>query len=135
MILTSDLVEQSFRLANEDLAARPVYLHSEQRINTHLTTVMAALAHTRDLQDRTGSSIRRILHALEPLRSSRIRFGDQTLEFPPDIPQPARQILESLDTDVKAPTGRQANLRSHAREEMPESSFDLASRAATQILH
>lgn len=107
MIWTSDVVEEPFRRAKGELAARPVYLHSEQRINAHLTTVMGALAFTRNLLDRTGLSIRRILHAPEPLRSSRIRFGDQILELPPtDSPEPARQILESLDTDVKAPTGR-----------------------------
>ncbi len=78
-----------------DLAARPIYLRDQERIEAHLTCVMASLAVARDLQDRTGLSIRRVLHALEPLRSSRIRISGQTIEFPPEIPPDAQQVLDT----------------------------------------
>lgn len=89
-----------------DLAARPVYLHSEDKINAHLTTVMASLAVARDLQNRSGWTIRRILHTLEPLRSSRIRISGQTLEFPPEIPPTTQELLDKLNPEDNPPTGR-----------------------------
>jgi hypothetical protein len=99
-------VEQLFRMTKGDLAARPVYLHSEDKINAHLTTVMASLAVARDLQDRSGWTIRRILHTLEPLRSSRIRISGQTLEFPPEIPPTTQELLDKLNPEDNPPTGR-----------------------------
>ena len=99
-------VERSFRMTKSDLSARPVFLHSEDKIEAHLTCVMASLAVARDLQDRAGISIRQILHALEPLRSSRIRINADILEFPPEIPQPAHQILTDLGIDPAASLGR-----------------------------
>lgn len=89
-------VEQSFRMTKGDLAARPVYLHTPDKINAHLTCVMASLAVARDLQDRSGWTIRRILHTLQPLRSSQIRFGDTLSEFPPQIPPNAQELLHAL---------------------------------------
>lgn len=99
-------VERSFRMTKNDLSARPVFLHSEDKIEAHLTCVMASLAVARDLQDRAGASIRQILHTLEPLRSSRIRINGDILEFPPDIPPPAQQILTALGVNPRSTTGR-----------------------------
>ncbi|RIX34572.1 IS1634 family transposase [Corynebacterium falsenii] len=96
-------VERSFRMTKGDLAARPIYLHSEDKIEAHLTTVMAALAIARDLQDRTGLTIRAVLHTLEPLRSSRIRFGEQVVEFPPQTTPQQQKLLTTLG--VQHPTG------------------------------
>ncbi|MGO3796120.1 MAG: IS1634 family transposase [Pauljensenia sp.] len=99
-------VERSFRMTKNDLSARPVFLHSEDKIEAHLTCVMASLAVARDLQDRAGASIRQILHTLEPLRSSRIRINGDILEFPPEIPQPARRILTDLGIEPTGSVGR-----------------------------
>jgi len=99
-------VERSFRMTKSDLSARPVFLHSEDKINAHPTCVMASLAVARDLQDRAGISIRQVLHALEPLHSSRIRINGDILEFPPEIPQPARRVLTDLGIDPAASHGR-----------------------------
>lgn len=99
-------VERSFRMTKGDLAARPIYLRSQERIEAHLTCVMASLAVARDLQDRTGLSIRRILHALEPLRSSQVRISDQIIEFPPEIPDSTRRILDTLNIETRPPVGR-----------------------------
>ena len=50
-------VEQSFRMSKHDLRARPVFHHTRDAIEAHLTVVMAALAIARHLQDTTGISI------------------------------------------------------------------------------
>lgn len=52
-------VEQSFRMSKTDLAARPIFHHTRDAIEAHLTIVFAALAIARDLQNRTGASLKK----------------------------------------------------------------------------
>ena len=52
-------VEQSFRMSKHDLRARPVFHHTRDAIEAHLTVVMASLAVARCLQEATGISIAR----------------------------------------------------------------------------
>ena len=46
-------VEASFRMSKHDLRARPVFHHTRDAIEAHLTVVMASLAVARHLQDTT----------------------------------------------------------------------------------
>ena len=50
-------VEASFRMAKSDLRARPIFHHTREAIEAHLTIVFAALAVSRYLQDTTGLSL------------------------------------------------------------------------------
>lgn len=68
-------VERSFRMAKTDLRARPMFHHEADSIHAHLTIVFTALAISRDLQDTTGASIRKIIRALRPLRDVTISIG------------------------------------------------------------
>ena len=63
-------VEQSFRMSKTDLRARPMFHHTRDAIEAHLTVVFAALALARHLQEATGLSIRKIVQTLRPLQSS-----------------------------------------------------------------
>ena len=72
-------VEASFRMAKTDLRARPMFHHEEDSIHAHLTVVFAALAISRHLQDAAGYTIRRIVHALRPLRDVTINVGGHQL--------------------------------------------------------
>lgn len=60
-------VEASFRMSKTDLRARPIFHHTRDAIEAHLTIVFAALAVARYLQDATGLSIRKIVRTLRPL--------------------------------------------------------------------
>lgn len=51
-------VEASFRMSKSDLAARPMFHRTQDAIEAHLTIVFAALAVSREVQTRTGLSIR-----------------------------------------------------------------------------
>ena len=53
-------VERSFRMAKNDLRARPVFHHQREAIEAHLTVVFAALAVARALQVATGVSLTRL---------------------------------------------------------------------------
>ncbi len=68
-------VEQSFRMSKTDLRARPIFHHTREAIEAHLTIVFAALAVSRHLQDATGMSIKKIVRALRPLQEITISIA------------------------------------------------------------
>ncbi len=89
-------VEQSFRMSKTDLRARPMYHHTREAIEAHLTIVFAALAVSRHLQRATGISIKKIIHTLRPLQDVTIHLNAHAITAAPQISPPARQILNSL---------------------------------------
>ena len=90
-------VEQSFRMSKTDLAARPIFHHTRDAIEAHLTVVFAALAVSRYLQDTTGLSIKKIIHTLRPLQQITVRLaGHDHIAADPLTPA-AQQILDALD--------------------------------------
>lgn len=90
-------VEASFRMSKSDLRARPIFHHTRDAIEAHLTIVFTALAIARYLQDATGMSIKKIVHTLRPIQQIRVRIaGHEHLAEDPLTPA-ARSILEALD--------------------------------------
>ncbi len=91
-------VEQSFRMSKTDLKARPMFHHTRDAIEAHLTIVFAALAIARHLQDATGLTIRKIVQTLRPLQQVTVRIaGHEHLANDPLTPG-AAAILHALDT-------------------------------------
>ena len=89
-------VEQSFRMSKTDLRARPMFHHTRESIEAHLTIVFAALAVARHLQDATGLSIKKIVRTLRPLQQITVRIaGHEHLAADP-LTEPAREILEAI---------------------------------------
>jgi hypothetical protein len=90
-------VEQSFRMSKTDLRARPMFHHTRDAIEAHLTVVFAALAIARYLQDATGQSIKKVVRTLRPLQQITVRIAghDHLAEDP--LPDAARSILTALD--------------------------------------
>ena len=78
-------VEQSFRMSKTDLAARPMFARTRDAIEAHLTIVFTALAISREVQNRTGLSLRRFLRTLKPLRSATIDINGVIATFPPAL--------------------------------------------------
>ncbi|MDM4763920.1 hypothetical protein QT381_12975 [Galbitalea sp. SE-J8] len=100
-------VEKSFRMAKTDLRARPIFHHKKDSIEAHLTIVFAALAIARDLQNRTGVRIRRIVHELKPLRDVTINaLGHDLTATTPPTPEVA-EILASLERQERPSAGHQ----------------------------
>lgn len=52
-------VVASFRMSKTDLRARPMFHHTREAIEAHLTIVFTALAVSREVRNRTGLAIRR----------------------------------------------------------------------------
>lgn len=72
-------IEKSFRMSKSDLAARPIYHRTEDSIRAHLAIVMAALAITRVIEDRSGWSIKKFVTTARRFRTVQIQIGDQTV--------------------------------------------------------
>ena len=89
-------VEQSFRMSKHDLRARPVFHHTRDAIEAHLTVVMAALAVARYLQDATGISIARIVRELRGLQNVTININGHRITAADPLTSEAEEILTSL---------------------------------------
>lgn len=89
-------VEESFRMAKSDLQARPIFHHKRDSIEAHLTTVFAALALARYLQNRTGVSIKRLVQTLRPLRTVTITIAGQQITAQPRLTTEAGTILNRI---------------------------------------
>ena len=95
-------VEQSFRMSKHDLRARPVFHHTRDAIEAHLTMVMASLAVARHLQEATGISIKRVIRALKPLQEVTINLNGHHLAAAPRLTDAANDILTALSTPPPA---------------------------------
>ena len=94
-------VEASFRMAKSDLRARPMFHHTRDAIEAHLTVVFAALAVARYLQNATGLSIKKIVRTLRSLQQITVRIaGHEHLAEDP-LTDTARSILEDLNLPTK----------------------------------
>lgn len=89
-------VEASFRMSKHDLAARPVFHHTKDAIDAHMTVVIASLAVARYLTTATGMSIKTIVRTLRPLRQVTIRVGPHDITAQPQLTDQARTILTAL---------------------------------------
>jgi transposase len=89
-------IEQSFRMSKHDLAARPIYHHKRESIEAHLTIVLAALAVSRFIEDRTGWTIKTFVRTARRYRTIEIRAGRQTLTAEEPLPTDLRDALAKI---------------------------------------
>ncbi len=89
-------VEQSFRITKHDLAAQPMFHHTRDAIEAHLTIVMASLAVSRELYARTGIPTPKLVRQLRKLTTSIVNINGETLEFPPHLNKKDQKLLNSL---------------------------------------
>lgn len=89
-------VEASFRMSKTDLRARPLFAHTKDAIEAHLTIVFTALAVAREAQTRTGLAIRNLVRQLRTLRSATIAINGAVQTFPPAIDPQQQALLNAL---------------------------------------
>jgi Transposase DDE domain len=90
-------IEKSFRMSKHDLKARPIYHHTRESIEAHLTIVFAALAVTRLIEDRTGWSIRKFVRTARRYRTVQIRAGQHILTAEDPLPADLRDALALIN--------------------------------------
>jgi putative transposase len=91
-------VEQSFQMPKTDLRARPMFAPTRDAIEAHLTIVFTALAVSRETQNRTGMSLRRVLRTLRLLRSATVELNGVITTVPPALSADEEAILSALQT-------------------------------------
>ncbi|KJE19283.1 transposase family protein [Frankia torreyi] len=89
-------VEKSFRMSKSDLAARPIYHHTRESIEAHLTIVFAALAVSRWIENTTGWSIRRFVTTARRYRTITIQAGDHTITAADPLPDDLQTVLDAI---------------------------------------
>lgn len=86
-------VEASFRMSKTDLRARPIFHHTREAIEAHLTVVFAAPTLARIMQDATGVILEKIITTLRPVRAALIQANGKTQKFPVHLPEGATELV------------------------------------------
>lgn len=89
-------IEKSFRMSKGDLAARPVFHHTRESIEAHLTIVFAALAVSRWIENTTGWSIKRFVTTARRYRTIQIQTGKHTITAADPIPDDLQAALDAI---------------------------------------
>jgi transposase len=89
-------VEATFRMAKSDLRARPIFHQTREAIEAHLTIVFAALAVSKNIEQKTGISIKQFVKLLRPIRSSIVMFNEKEILAEPIVPEPVSEVLKKL---------------------------------------
>ncbi len=79
--------------------AEPIFHHTREAIEAHLTIVFAALAVARHLQNETGMSIRKIVATLRPLQQVTLTIAGHEHTAADPLTDPARDIIAATNTE------------------------------------
>jgi hypothetical protein len=93
---------KSFRMSKHDFRARPIYHHKRDSIEAHLTIVLAALAGSRWIEQRTGWSIKKFVRTARRYRTVTIRVGARTLTAADPLPDDLRHALKTIHANSTA---------------------------------
>ena len=89
-------VEQSFRMSKTDLQARPIFHREKDAVEAHLTVVFTALAINRYLYATTGTTLKKLVQTLRPLRDVNINIRFQQITATPKISTQTHKLLNNL---------------------------------------
>jgi hypothetical protein len=94
-------VEQPFRMSKSDLRARPIFHHTRDAIEAHLTTVFTAFAVSREAQNRTGLAIGNLVRQPR-LRSATIAVNGAQQTFSREATPRCQAILDAAESAARA---------------------------------
>jgi Transposase DDE domain len=89
-------IEKAFRMSKHDLQARPIYHHTRDSIEAHLTIVFAAMAVSHFIEAQTGWSIKKFVRTARRYRTVKIKAGRQTLTAAEPLPDDLRDALAKI---------------------------------------
>jgi Transposase DDE domain len=89
-------VEKSFRMSKSDLAARPIFHHTRESIEAHLTIVFAALAVSRWIENTTNWTIKRFVTTARRYRTIQIQAGQHTITAADPLPHDLQAALDRI---------------------------------------
>jgi len=83
-------------MSKTDLAARPIYHHTRESIEAHLTIVFAARAISRWIENTTGWSIRKFVTTARRYRTITIQAGEHTITAADPLPDDLHTALDAI---------------------------------------
>ena len=89
-------IEKSFRMSKHDLRARPIYHHTRDSIEAHLSIVFAALAVSHWIEHQTGWSIKKFVRTARRYRTVTIQAGRQILTAAEPLPDDLAEALAKI---------------------------------------
>jgi Transposase DDE domain len=89
-------IEKAFRMSKHDLQARPIYHHTRESIEAHLTIVFAAMAVSHYIENQTDWSIKKFVRTTRRYRTVTIKAGRQTLTAADPLPDDLRDALAKI---------------------------------------
>ncbi len=66
-------IEQAFRISKSDLQARPIFHYKEEPIKLHILICFMALAISKHIELKTGSSIKSFIHECKKITDARLK--------------------------------------------------------------
>jgi Transposase DDE domain len=90
-------IEKAFRMSKHDLQARPIYHHTRESIEAHLTIVSAAMAVSHYIETQTSWSIKKFVRTARRYRTVRIKAGRQILTAADPLPDDLREALATIN--------------------------------------
>ena len=94
-------IEKSFRMSKHDLQARPIYHHTRESIEAHLSIVVAAMAVSHWIETQTGWSIKKFVRTARRYRTVHIKAGRQTLTAADPLPDDLRDALAKISSRLE----------------------------------
>jgi hypothetical protein len=88
-------------MSKHDLQARPVYHHTRESIEAHLSIVFAALAVSHWLEHQTGWSIKKFVRTARRYRTVQIRAGTQILTAADPLPDDLSEALTKITSRLE----------------------------------
>lgn len=91
-------VEQAFRIAKSDLAARPLYHFKRQTIEAHILICFMALAVAKHMELKTKKSIKQITQQLRSITEARIKnkLTGEIVVFREELSDEIEQLWKTL---------------------------------------
>jgi transposase len=89
-------IEKSFRMSKHDLRARPIYHHTRDSIEAHLSIVFAAMAVSHWIEHQTGWSIKKFVRTARRYRTVTIQAGRQILTAAEPLPDDLAEALAKI---------------------------------------
>ena len=91
-------VEQVFRIAKSDLAARPIYHFKKQTIEAHILICFMALAVCKYMELKTHKSTKKIIKLLRSITEARMKnlLTGKIFVMPKEVPEEINQLRKAL---------------------------------------
>jgi hypothetical protein len=83
-------------MSKHDLQARPIYHHTRESIEAHLSIVVAVMAVSHWIESQTGWSIKRFVRTARRYRTVQIEAGPQLLTAADPLPDDLRHALAKI---------------------------------------